>query len=69
MHAISHFLYFAHTYCETRPESRSNPFVRQLFADTRFRDNKPDKPFARQRLDKHRLKAGIAEPDTELSIC
>jgi hypothetical protein len=40
----------------------------QRLANTPFRD-KLETPFARQRLGKHHLKAGIVEPDTELSVC
>jgi hypothetical protein len=39
--------------------------VRILWREAR----KPENPFARQRLDKHGLKAAIVEPDTEISIC
>jgi hypothetical protein len=43
-------------------------FARQRLLKTRFRNNKLEQSIAEQRLGKHRLKAGIMETDTELSI-
>jgi hypothetical protein len=50
-----------------RPESRKNPLPNNGSL-TRFHE-KPENPFARKPLGKHLLRAGIVEPDTELSIC
>jgi hypothetical protein len=54
-------------YCDTGPESRNNPLPDNgslIHVSVTSR-----KSFARQRLGKHRLKAGRVEQDTELSIC
>jgi hypothetical protein len=51
----------------TQPLTKMSTIARERLANTRFRD-KPERPFARQRLGKHRLRAGIVEPDTELSV-
>jgi hypothetical protein len=57
---------YIRVYCDMRDESRNNPLP-ENGSVTRFRD-KPERPFARQRFGKHRLKAAIVEPDKELSV-